>query len=97
MPEYAITVNQIYKKYKIEHASRPQYRTLRDAVTNFFKKPFRNGSSYRPEDPFRSSFERFDREGHLLWALRGVDFSIKPGEVVGLIGGSISSKECVQV
>lgn len=92
MARYAIKVENLSKKYRIEHGARPQYKTLRDSLSELALKPFRkvggnkNGLFAAQSDP------RFDSQGKLLWALREVSFEVKPGEVVGVIGANGAGK-----
>jgi len=92
LARYAIKVENLSKKYRIEHGARPQYKTLRDSLSELALKPFRkvggnkNGLFAAQSDP------RFDSQGKLLWALREVSFEVKPGEVVGVIGANGAGK-----
>jgi lipopolysaccharide transport system ATP-binding protein len=79
---HAIRVENLSKCYYINNtAIRGSYRTLResvmDGVTSFVKK-CSSGLSRGPTDEF--------------WALKGVDFEVRPGEVVGVIGRNGAGK-----
>lgn len=74
MSETVIQVENLSKQFhigKLKAAS-----TLRDALTNAVKAPFRRG----------------DDADTILWALRDVSFEVKQGEVVGLIGRNGAGK-----
>ncbi len=78
MKQPIIEVKDISKKYILSH--RPPYETLRDIVTEFAKKPFRNlrrGAKETKED---------------FWALKDVSFNVQQGEAIGLIGANGSGK-----
>lgn len=76
MPEPIISVESLSKEYVISH--RPSYGTLRDSLTDLVSKPFRK------HDPRKDS-EQF-------WALKDVNFSVKPGERIGIIGRNGAGK-----
>lgn len=75
MGEAVIQVEKLGKRFHIGKLKAAT--TLRDALTNAVKAPFRR----RGED-----------EDTILWALRDVSFEVKQGEVVGLIGRNGAGK-----
>lgn len=81
MNKPVITVKNISKSYNISHEMKANAGTVtfRDAIINTLKKP------------------KELLTGHIMkkekfWALRGVDFEINKGEVVGIIGKNGSGK-----
>lgn len=80
-----ITVENLGKKYKISHqTSRPRYKSLRDVIAEGARNLFRPHRS-RSQDAAAPKSEDF-------WALRGVDFEINQGDVVGIIGRNGAGK-----
>ena len=74
----AIEVSGLSKRYVIEHESR--HDTLRDTLHHTARKlwrRFRWGTGFQREE---------------FWALRDVNFSVQPGEVVGIIGRNGAGK-----
>jgi lipopolysaccharide transport system ATP-binding protein len=80
-----IAVENLSKKYRISHLShRPRYKSLRDVITEGITGSFRSRRSRKQgASPPRS--EEF-------WALKGVNFEIRQGEVVGVIGQNGAGK-----
>lgn len=83
-----ITVQNLGKKYRLNHqGDRRRYTALRDVIAERVKRLFRfslgKRSTPEPKGPPRT--EDF-------WALKGVDFEVKQGEVVGIIGRNGAGK-----
>ena len=74
---YAISVDGLSKAYLLKHKQQSQYKTLRESLTNGIKRLTSKSSRNTDE---------------LFWALRDVNFEIKPGERVGIIGRNGAGK-----
>ena len=79
MSDIAIRVENLSKKYKIG-ANQARYQTLRESIMN--------GIS--------TSLERFKgnqtKEENIIWALKDINFEVKHGEVLGIIGRNGAGK-----
>jgi lipopolysaccharide transport system ATP-binding protein len=83
MSETAIRVCNLSKRYQIG-APQQRYQTLRDSIASGLAAPWRRLRSIgRP---------RSASEESTLWALRDLDFEVKAGEVVGIIGRNGAGK-----
>jgi lipopolysaccharide transport system ATP-binding protein len=85
MTDTAIQVEGIAKQYRLGQLQ--SYHTLRDSISNAATLPKRwVKAKSNGEAPERS------RRRELLWALRDVNFEVKRGEVVGLVGRNGAGK-----
>src|ERR1700743_3273727 len=79
MSESIIKVEGLGKKYIISHEKRQGYTALRDVMSNKFKGLLnaKKNTSVTQED---------------FWALRDINFEIKQGEAIGIIGRNGAGK-----
>jgi lipopolysaccharide transport system ATP-binding protein len=84
MSNSIITAKNVGKKYIIAH-EKERYLALRDVVGNAVMHPFASAHKKARELFGYDQNEEF-------WALRGVDFEIPQGEVVGIIGRNGAGK-----
>lgn len=73
-----IRIDGMSKVYKIR-GSRERYKTLRDTLAMTFKRAHR--SSHTSNEPASE-----------VWALKGIEFDVQAGEVVGIIGRNGAGK-----
>jgi homopolymeric O-antigen transport system ATP-binding protein len=86
MSDIAIQVEQIGKHYYIG-SRRQTYRTIRETCTDALAAPFRRASKLlRGHASGTSEFHE------AIWALKDVSFSVKCGDVVGIIGRNGAGK-----
>lgn len=79
-----IEVKNIGKKYNISRG-RGNYISLRDVIMNIARRPFLFVKQKAQKTIGRGKKEEF-------WALRGVNFSVNKGEVIGIIGHNGAGK-----
>lgn len=85
MGDIAIRVEGLGKKYRIGKAEK--YKTLRDTLASAFTAPFlKMGRVLRGE---AADDTGPDDE---IWALQGISFDVRQGEVIGVIGGNGAGK-----
>src|SRR5262245_41481439 len=80
----AIQVNGLSKRYRLGETTRPSYSTLRETIMDSVNAPLRWLSG-------RNRRARTNAENE-LWALKDVNFSVKEGEVLGVIGRNGAGK-----
>jgi lipopolysaccharide transport system ATP-binding protein len=81
MSEYAIQTHELGKSYDLG-LSRRGYGTLRESVVETAKGSLGRLAGRRREQP----------AGDTLWALKDLSMTVRPGEVVGLIGHNGAGK-----
>ena len=82
--EPIIQVKNLGKKYNIAH-QRGGYVALRDVLTNVFKNPFRFAKDKAKKTIGLGTKEEF-------WALKGINFEVNKGEIIGIIGRNGAGK-----
>jgi lipopolysaccharide transport system ATP-binding protein len=78
MAKTVISVENLGKKYAIRHFQE-RYKTVRDSFATGVKNLFRRGDT--PSETIQE-----------FWALRGVNFAVDRGEIVGVIGRNGAGK-----
>lgn len=81
----AITVENLSKKYIIGHQPRERYTALRDVLANGAKR-----FAQKLAHPFAQPED--DATHETFWALKDVNFTIKEGDRVGIIGRNGAGK-----
>jgi len=84
MSDVAIRVENLSKQYRIG-GPQERYKTIRESLTQAARAPFRRLSAV-----LRGQSSVVSNE--TIWALKGVSFEVKRGEVVGVIGRNGAGK-----
>ena len=89
MSDIALRVRSLSKRYRIglpENSSGGMYRykSLRDSMGGFTKRPLHTLKSAIVREPMN--------DDNSFWALKDIDFEVKKGEVVGIIGRNGAGK-----
>ena len=87
MTDIAIQVNNLGKRFRIG-AKEERHDTLAAAVASWLTSPVRNYRRLRSLAKFSESGPSADT----IWALKGVEFEVKHGEVIGVIGRNGAGK-----
>jgi lipopolysaccharide transport system ATP-binding protein len=86
MNDIAIRVEDLGKQYRIGQFT-GGYQTLRDSIVNLASRPFRN------RDLGGENGDRLEVESSgFIWALRHLNFEVKRGQVLGIIGRNGAGK-----
>ena len=84
MGDIAIRVENLSKRYRI--GRREPYRALRDILSNIVYAPFRFRSLRQSKAQSHHTADSY------IWALKGVSFEVKHGEIIGIIGRNGAGK-----
>jgi lipopolysaccharide transport system ATP-binding protein len=77
----AISVRGLGKRYRLGEGARAPYRTFRESITGAALAPFRRLRHRGAADGARDT-----------WALKDVNFDVRPGEVIGVVGRNGAGK-----
>ncbi len=86
--DIAIEINNVSKQYYVGQVQRSSgYRTMRDVLTDAMKSPFQ-----RVRNMVTGQAQSAANLTDSIWALKDVNFSVKKGEVIGIIGHNGAGK-----
>jgi lipopolysaccharide transport system ATP-binding protein len=86
MQDKAIIVNGLSKAYRIGYLEE-KADTLAGAIVSAIKAPFKNFRNIKNLSRFKSA-----EENNIFWALSDINFEVKHGEVLGIIGRNGAGK-----
>lgn len=86
MSESIISVNNLSKKYRIGLEDE-KHESLTSALISAFKAPFKNYRNLKNLTSFSNEEER-----DIFWALRDINFEVKRGETIAIIGKNGAGK-----
>ena len=88
MPSHAIKVEKLSKRYRIgiEQQSRD---SLAEVIFDWLSKPIKN---YRRLRNLTQFDQQLQDSQDIIWALKDINFTIQPGEVIGVIGSNGAGK-----
>jgi lipopolysaccharide transport system ATP-binding protein len=92
--DIAIKVKNICKRYRIG-LKEEMHDSIGSAIFDFIKSPIRNYRKYRSLykfDDINPGSESHSRSNSIIWALRNVNFKVKRGDVLGIIGRNGAGK-----
>jgi lipopolysaccharide transport system ATP-binding protein len=100
MSDSMISVEEVGKRYTLHHKGKGErYMTLRDVIAKQAAAPFRAISAkMRRQDrlngshPHASLCRSSNNSVEDFWALKGVSFEVRQGEVIGIIGRNGAGK-----